>query len=42
MLTGKKVHLTPEEKEMLILKKQLLRDKFELSNLGDYELIFPP
>jgi len=42
MLTGKKIHLTAEEREIQILKKQEIRNKFEQQNLGDYELIFPP
>lgn len=42
MLTGKKIHLTAEEREIQIFKKQEIRNKFEQQNLGDYELIFPP
>jgi hypothetical protein len=29
MLTGKKIHLTPDEREFQILKKQEIRNKFE-------------
>jgi len=29
MLTGKKIHLTAEEREIQILKKQEIRNKFE-------------
>lgn len=41
MLTGKKTRLAPEEREIAIRKKQELRDKFELANLGNYNLIYP-
>lgn len=42
MLTGKKIHLTQEERETQSLKKENIRDKFERANLGNYEIIFPP
>lgn len=42
MLTGKKIHWTPEEKQAMIQKKQEIRHKFEMQNLGDFELIYPP
>lgn len=42
MLTGKKLKLTPEEREVAIRRKNEVRDKFELQNCGDYTLIFPP
>ena len=42
ILTGKKVHWTGEEKQQIMLRKETIRNKFEMRNLGDYELIYPP
>ena len=41
MLTGKKVKLTPEEKVQKIKEMEALRNQFEMTNLGDFKLIYP-
>lgn len=41
VLTGKKVKLTPEEKNEEIKKAQQKRDDFEDAHLGGFERIFP-
>ena len=41
MLTGKKVKLTPEEREEKIQENGADRDKFEKANLGRYKMIYP-
>ena len=40
-LTGKKIKLTLEEKQMCIEKAQKERDEWEAKNCGGYEKIFP-
>ena len=42
MLTGKTIHLSVEERQEAIKKKQELRSKYEMNNLGGFELIYPP
>lgn len=37
-----KPRITMDEKELLKLKKNKLRDKFEKNNIGDFSLIYPP
>lgn len=41
MLTGKKVKLTPEERDEKIRQRQEERDVYEKANLGKYKLIYP-
>lgn len=41
MLTGKKVKLTPEEREAKIEEKNEERELFEKDNLGKYKMIYP-
>jgi hypothetical protein len=36
MLTGKKLHLSGEQREEAVIRKEEQRSKFELNNLGDY------
>jgi tubulin polyglutamylase TTLL6/13 len=41
MLTGKKVKLTPEEREERTKENMADRDNFEKENLGKYKMIYP-
>ena len=41
VLTGKKIKITPEEKEKLIKSSIKERDNYENENLGNYIKIFP-
>ena len=41
MLTGKKVRMTPEERETKIQENIAARDSFEQANLGKFKLIYP-
>lgn len=42
MLTGKNVRWTGEEKQLIKEKRLEIRNKYEMQNLGDFELIYPP
>ncbi len=42
MLSGKKVHYSVAEKQQILQKKQEIRNKFEMQNLGDFKLVYPP
>ena len=41
MLTGKKVKLTPEEREEKIQEHTRERDEYEKANLGKFRMIYP-
>ena len=41
VLTGKKVKVTPEEKQAIFEQAQKERDKYEMKNLGGFERIYP-
>ena len=41
MLTGKKVKMTPEEREEKVQEKLKERDEFEKANLGKFRMIYP-
>ena len=41
VLTGKKLKVTPEEKQAIFEEAQKERDKYEMKNLGGFERIYP-